>query len=157
MLMNHSYVSSLYHVVFSTKARQKVLSREHRQALTTFFAGVAKNHHFQVLATGGAQDHLHLLLSLPDSMTLAHAVHLLKGESSKFLHEKWPLAPIHWQDNYGAFSVGISNERNTQKYIRDQEVFHYRVSFEEEFKEMLEAHHLEYKEQEVFSGAKAGV
>ena len=96
------------------------------------------------LAVGGAADHVHLLLSLPRTVSVAKAVQLLKSGSSKWLHENFPkLKSFAWQEGYGAFSIGVSQRAATVKYIETQAEHHKRISSEEEFKKFLAAHEIE--------------
>jgi len=44
----------------------------------------------KALAIGGTFDHLHALLALPSTMSFAKAVQLLKGGSSKWVHDRFP-------------------------------------------------------------------
>ena len=92
----------------------------------------------------GAADHVHLLLSLPGTVSVAKAVQLLKSGSSKWLHENFPkLKSFAWQVGYGAFSIGVSQRAATVKYIESQAEQHKRISSEEEFKKFLAVHAFE--------------
>ncbi len=52
----------------------------------------------KAIAIGGIEDHVHVLLSLPATMTFAKAVQLVKGGSSKWVHEEFPrLKDFGWQ------------------------------------------------------------
>ena len=63
----------------------------------------------KVLAVGGVADHVHILVSLPGTLSVAKAIQLLKGNSSKWIHETFPKqAFFGWQEGYGAFSIGVS-------------------------------------------------
>ena len=66
--MPHSFVQNYVHVVFSTKEREKLLYKPMQPKLWSYMAGVARNHDFLVLANGGMEDHVHLLLQLPPSL-----------------------------------------------------------------------------------------
>ena len=96
------------------------------------------------MAVGGAADHVHLLLSLPRTVSVAKAVQLVKSGSSKWLHENYPkLKSFAWQEGYGAFSIGVSQRAATVKYIEGQAEHHTRISFDEEFKKFLTVHGIE--------------
>jgi REP element-mobilizing transposase RayT len=99
------------------------------------------------LAIGGAGDHVHILISLPSTLSVAKAVQLIKGNSSKWIRETLPkLRAFSWQQGYGAFSIGISGVDATVAYIRSQAEHHRRRSFRAEFLTMLRKHGLEYEE-----------
>ena len=99
------------------------------------------------LAIGGVEDHVHILLSLPTTLTLSKAIQLLKGNSSKWLHEEFQqLRFMSWQEGYGAFSIGISGVADTKNYIATQAEHHRKKTFQEEFRSFLDKHGLPYDE-----------
>ena len=86
-------------------------------------------------------DHVHLLLALPSTVSLAKAMQLLKGGSSKWIHDTHPAAEdFRWQIKYGAFSVSRSVLDQTIRYIRTQEAHHRKMTFQEEFVALLRRH-----------------
>ena len=120
--MPHSYASILMHCVWSTKERHKALDAGVRERLWAFIGGIARQNGMKALAVGGIEDHVHVLLSLPATMAVSKAVQLLKGGSSKWLHDTYPaLSRFAWQEGYGAFSVSVSHVAGTVEYIRGQE------------------------------------
>ena len=56
--MPHSYVSSVFHIVFSTKQRMQLIRPDHQSRLWNYLAGIARNHGMQMLAVGGTQNHI---------------------------------------------------------------------------------------------------
>ena len=102
--MSHSYVSLLYHCVWSTEHRQRLITPQLQKRLWAYIGGIAKQNRMKALAIGGVDDHLHMLLSLPSTTTVSKAVQLIKGGSSKWVHDMF--AEHHdfgWQEGYGAF------------------------------------------------------
>ena len=87
--MAHTYVVLLVHCVFSTKGRSKCISSDVQPRLWSFVGGIARKNGFKALVVGGAEDHLHILLSLPAAIPLAKAVQLLKGASSHWMNETY--------------------------------------------------------------------
>ena len=143
----HSFISCLVHCVWSTKRREPCLDSEIQERLWPYFGGIAKQNQMKTLAIGGASDHVHLLVSLPSTLSVAKAVQLLKGNSSKWIHETFPkLRGFEWQEGYGAFSIGVSGVDETKAYIRNQKEHHRHRSFAEELAVILRKHGLEYKE-----------
>ena len=149
--MGHTYATNLLHCVFSTKERRNVLSPEIRSRLEPYLAGIARANGFKILAGRAVEDHAHVLLSLPPSLALAKAMQLVKGGSSKWVHDTFPEArDFGWQDGYGAFSIGISGLNATVAYIENQEEHHRKRNFEAEFVAFLKKHGIEYDERYVF-------
>jgi putative transposase len=142
--MSHSHTCCLVHVVFATAERRPMIREDIQEMLDRYIGGIARENGISALAVGGTADHVHLLLSLPRTVSVAKAVQLVKLGSSKSLHESFPkLKSFAWQEGYGAFSIGVSQRVATVKYIEGQAEHHKRISFEEEFKKFLAVHGLE--------------
>lgn len=146
--MPHTYSQNYLHVVFSTKERQKLITKEFQPKLWSYMAGIGRQNGFLMLANGGMEDHAHLLIQLPATLALAKAVQLLKGSSSKWVNEHG--REFSWQEGYGAFSVSKSNINAVVKYIANQEIHHRKITFEDEFIALLEKHGIEYDPRYVF-------
>src|SRR5437588_12080900 len=84
MPMPHSYVSNLVHYIFSTKERFPFIDRELESRLWPYLGGIARENGMKALAVGGTHDHVHALLSLPATLSMAKAIQLIKGGSSKW-------------------------------------------------------------------------
>jgi putative transposase len=107
-----------------------------------------RNNGFLVIANGGMEDHVHLLIQLPAAIALAKAVQLLKGSSSRWINEHGD--KFAWQEGYGAFSVSASNLDTVKRYIANQESHHRKTTFEQEFIAFLKKHKIEYDPKYVF-------
>ena len=105
----------------------------------------------KALAIGGTTDHIHTLLSLPKTMSVSKAIQLLKGGSSKWVHDSFPEHhQFAWQEGYGAFSVSVSQMEKNIAYIEGQKEHHRKKSFQDEFLEFLSRHRIEYDPRFVF-------
>ena len=81
-------------------------------------------------------------------MAIAKAMRLIKGGSSKWIHETFPdQHGFAWQEEYGAFSVSVSQLDKIVAYIQGQPEHHRKVTFQEEFRALLEKHRIEYDER----------
>ena len=150
--MSHAYVSQLMHCVFSTKGRQKLITPELQERLWPYLGGIAREHKMKALVIGGIEDHLHLLLSLPSTMALAKAMQLIKGGSSKWIHDTFPEhRRFEWQEGYGAFSVSVTNQAKVSSYIDNQVRHHANKDFKEEFLHFLQMHDIEYDERYIWN------
>ncbi len=139
----HTFVSSLVHCVFSTKGRRKLITSEMQMRLWPYLGGIARQNGFTAIALGGIEDHVHMLLALPPTIAISKALQLLKGGSSKWVHES-VAKDFEWQEGYGAFSIGISQREDTVEYINSQGQHHQKRSFQDEFLAFLKKHGIEY-------------
>ena len=74
-----SYVSSYFHCIFSTNERRRLITPELRERLWPFMGGIARQNKMKAVEVGGVEDHVHLLLSLPSTLPISKALHLIKG------------------------------------------------------------------------------
>jgi len=143
-----SYVSSYFHCVFSTKERRKFITPQLQERLWPFLGGIAKQNGMTAEIIGGMEDHVHILLSLPAIMPISKAMQLIKGGSSKWIHETFPeQRTFAWQEEYGAFSVSVSQLETITRYIKNQKKHHQHRSFQEEFLMLLKKHRIEFDER----------
>jgi REP element-mobilizing transposase RayT len=149
--MGHSFTSSLYHCAFSTKERRPCITAELQSRLWPFLGGIARENRMVAPAVGGVEDHIHILLSLPSTMSIAKAIQLLKAGSSLWLHEMFPeQRGFAWQEGYGAFSLSVSQAERTKSYIESQAEHHRKKTFQEEFLTFLKKHNMDYDERYVW-------
>ncbi len=146
--MSHSYSNNHVHAVYSTKDRRNLIPPEFEKRLYSFIAAIAAGHNIPLVAAGGMANHSHLLFVLPATMSLANAINLFKTNSSRFLHERG--LGFQWQNGYGAFSVSVSQLEPVTTYIRDQRKHHEKMTFDEEFLELLKNAGVSYDPKYVF-------
>ncbi len=79
-----------------------------------------------IIALGGVADHVHLLVRLPLTISVAQAVKDIKGSSGHLLAriamERDTF--FKWQGSYGAFSVSFRDLDMIVEYINHQEEHH---------------------------------
>jgi REP element-mobilizing transposase RayT len=147
--MSQSLANVLVHIVFSTKDRHPFLSDDALQmAVHKYLAAVCAQLHCGAITVGGADDHVHLLARQARTITLASWVRELKRSSSLWIKEL-PEGPgvFQWQTGYGAFSVSQSQSSAVERYIARQKAHHRRVSFQNEFRTLLDRHQIGYDER----------
>lgn len=146
--MANTYTSLHYHVIFSTKNREPLLSIEVRERVWRYMGGIARANEMTALEIGGVADHVHVLVSLPASQAIAKAVQLIKGGSSHWVRENIAgLNGFAWQDGYGAFTVSESQVAAVRDYIRQQEEHHRVKTFTEEYRVFLARHQVVFDER----------
>jgi putative transposase len=149
--MAHTFTKLVYHCIFSTKGRARLITPDIRKRLYAYIGGILREHGSTSLRAGGTEDHVHLLIELSATMQIAEAMRLVKANSSKWIRETFPIhAGFAWQTGYAAFSVSMSAVDDVARYLDGQEQHHRSRTFEQEFIEFLRRHNLEYDERYVF-------
>jgi putative transposase len=140
-----SYVSSYFHCIFSTKNRRPQITPQLQERIWPYLGGIARENKVKAIEIGGVADHIHMLLSLPSTLTIAKAMQLIKGGSSKWVHDTFPEQQLFgWQTKYGAFSVSVSQLDGVIRYIQTQPEHHRKRTFKEEFVALLNKHRIPY-------------
>lgn len=146
----NSFVSCLMHCVFATKERRPLIVPALQSRLWPYLGGIARESNLKALAIGGVADHVHVLLSVPATLSIAKSVQLLKGNSSKWIHDNFKEhRDFEWQEGYGAFSIGVSGIKDTTKYIQNQAEHHQKHTFREELEVFLKKHGMECVEHDL--------
>ncbi len=146
--MANTYSSLSYHLVFSTKNRVNYIKPEIENRVWAYIGGVARKHKMTALQIGGIENHIHALIIAPPTLSPSQIAQFLKGDSSKWIHEEFPMIKdFAWQDGYGAFTVSKSNFADVIEYIKNQREHHHKKSFQEEYLSLLHKHEIEYDER----------
>jgi putative transposase len=136
--MASTHLALNYHVVFSTKDREPRIDTGWRDRFHAFLGGSARSLDVVPMAVGGVADHVHLLLGLRATHTLAAVMRDIKVASSRWIHEEIGVKGFAWQEGYGAFTVSPSHIQPVRGYIAKQEEHHRVRSFQEEYVILLE-------------------
>ncbi|MCX8035612.1 MAG: IS200/IS605 family transposase [Candidatus Sumerlaeia bacterium] len=149
--MSQSLSRILIHAIFSTKNRIAHLTPAIRRDLYPYAATVLANMGCPPIQIGGMDDHIHIFCVLSKSLSVAQFIENIKKPTSRWLKTKDPaLQEFHWQNGYGAFSVSQSRMPNVRQYIRNQEIHHKTVSFQDEFRKFLKEYGVAFDEQYVW-------
>lgn len=133
--MSHRFTSLLTHLIFSTKNRYPHLRRDFARECHLYLVGIIDNYGGKSIVVGGSTDHVHLLLDLPATESVADFVRMLKSNSSKWIHEKWPRrSEFQWQSGYAAFAVSRSARDHVISYIERQEEHHQKMTDRDEIR-----------------------
>ncbi len=146
--MTHSYRVHFYHCIWSTKQRCAFIIPKVQMHLYTYINGIITNQSGNLLEIGGMPDHVHLLLKLSDDQQYSHFIRNVKASSSSWIHKNFPdMQEFAWQEGYGSFSVSYSALKTVQNYIQNQEKHHKNMTFEQEYRRLLQLHDTPYDER----------
>lgn len=120
--MHRRSFSHLYvHLVWATWDRLPVLDARMRNAVYACIQGECQELRTEVLAIGGIEDHVHLLVRIPTTVAVASLAKQVKGTSSHLVnHQAAPGVGLKWQGGYGAFSISRSHLARVTTYVLEQ-------------------------------------
>jgi REP element-mobilizing transposase RayT len=150
--MANTYSELIYHVIFSTKRREPLISAGLCSDLYAYIGGIVRARKSMLVEIGGMPDHLHLVIRMCPDLSVAELVRLVKADSSKWVNERPDsIGRFGWQEGYGAFSVSSSQLPGVCEYVQRQSEHHRTRAFQEEYVEFLRRHEIEFDESYLWS------
>ena len=149
--MPQSLSKVVIHFIFRTKDRYPWLNAEIRPRVHAYLATICRDAGAEALRIGGVVDHAHVVTTLPRALSQAGLIESIKKKSSKWIKGlSAEYRSFYWQRGYAAFSVSPSQLDSLVTYVDEQEEHHRRRSFQEEYREFLRKHGVEYDERYVW-------
>ena len=149
--MPQSLSKVIVQIIFSTKNREPFLDSDVRPRMHAYLATICRDLGAELVRVGGVADHVHVVTTLPRTVSQAQLVEQIKKASSKWIKE---LDPRHrlffWQRAYAAFSVSPSQLEAVLQYIEAQQEHHRTRTFQEEYRELLRKHGVDFDERYVW-------
>lgn len=139
-------IQSLYHVTFSTFNQEETIKTNGQKVLFKYIWELLKNKNCELYRINGTANHLHLAMSLQPLIALDSIVKDIQHSTTEFIEES-RLFPdfTGWQDGYVAFTHSFKEKSILTGYIKDQEKFHEKNTFDQELAALLRAHGIEEK------------
>jgi REP element-mobilizing transposase RayT len=148
--MPQSLSNIIIHLVFSTKERRALLDDSWRPNLHQYITGILRSYKAPLLRVNSASDHIHIAFQLPRTENTSHLVKEIKVGSSVWIKQNQNEQLFQWQQGYGAFSVSPNHVDGLIKYIDDQQIHHQKISFQDEFRHLLNRYHVDFDERYVW-------
>ena len=137
--------------VFSVKNRQNLIKDKYEQEIHKYLSSIVKSYSQKFIIINGTENHIHILVSIKPNISISDLIKVVKSSSSKWINEKeWFARKFTWQKGYGAFSYSYSQLNKVIKYIENQKKHHKSISFEEEYKKLLDSFAIDYDEKYIF-------
>jgi REP element-mobilizing transposase RayT len=134
MKMRHKHTELYLRLVWGTWDRLPLLTPDVQAPLYACIQAECKALGVEVLAIGGITDHVHLLVRIPPTISVAELVKQVKGSSSHLVTHRLPGGgTFKWQGGYGAFTVSTSEVPRIREYILRQEEHHRDRTLEEKY------------------------
>ena len=128
---SHSVYDLKYHIVFCTKYRYRILTGQIATRTRELIREICQTNYVDIVSGSMSPDHIHLLISVPPSMSISKIVQYIKGKSSRKLLQEFDVLKKRywgqhlWARGYFVVTVGNVNTEDVQRYIEQQED-HYR-------------------------------
>lgn len=140
-----TYTQLIYHIVFSTKYREPTLIKDDRRRLFAYIHQLLTNKNCHLYRINGVEDHLHILTYIHPTIAIANLIKDIKLASDDLIKEEKIFPDFQgWQDGYGAFSETIKAKEKLMNYIKNQEEHHRTISFEDEYKFLLNEYEIKF-------------
>jgi putative transposase len=120
-----SYAEIYLHLVWGTWDRHPLLTGDRVETVYRAIHHECTGMGAEVIAIGGMEDHVHLLVRVPASLAPSDLVKQVKGASSHLVNPvHGRAATFRWQGRYGAFSVSRQHVERIRRYVLNQEAHH---------------------------------
>ena len=133
---SHSLYDLKYHLIWCTKYRYRVLTGEVGIRARDLIREICAANYVDIVSGSMSPDHVHLLLSVPPTLSISKVMQYIKGKTSRKLQQEFEhLRKRYWGQHlwargYFAVTVGNVNEQQIQEYIQNQEAHHAQDNFE---------------------------
>ena len=149
--MAQSLSKVVLHIIFSTKDRESWLDSDVRPRMHAYLAAVCRDLGAQLVRVGGVADHVHIVTTLPRTLSQAQMIERIKKVSSKWIKTlDARYRGFFWQRGYGAFSVSPSQLEAVLQYVDTQQEHHRTRTFQDEYRELLRRHGIDFDERYVW-------
>ena len=123
--LSHSKWRCQYHVVFAPKYRRKEIYGELRADIGQILRKLCEQNGVEIIEANACPDHIHMLLSIPPTISIAKFMGYLKGKSTLMIFDrhanlKYRYGNRHfWCRGYYVDTVG-RNRNAIEAYIKNQ-------------------------------------
>lgn len=124
--LSHTRWKCQYHIVLVPKYRRKVEYGKLRKDIGAIIRRLCEYKHVEIIEAHAMPDHIHMLLSIPPSISVSDFMGYLKGKSTLMIFERHAQLKykygrrVFWAKGYYVSTVG-GNKAVIEKYIREQE------------------------------------
>ncbi len=149
--MANTYTQMHVHFVFAVESRVSLIAPTWRDELYRYITGIVQKYDHKLLAIGGMDDHIHILVGLRPTQSVSELMLNVKSASALWVNKKKLSAGrFEWQKGYAAFSYSRSHVPAVIDYILHQKEHHVRQSMRDEHILLLRKFEVEYNEDYVF-------
>lgn len=123
--MADTYTEIYYHLVWTTKMREEMITWEVEAALYPCLKAICRKEGMTIHALNGMPDHVHLACTLPATVAVSDLMHNLKGSSAHLVnHLPGGRLALAWQPGYGALTFVGRDLARVTAYVQNQQQYH---------------------------------
>ena len=123
--LSHTKWNCKYHIVFCPKYRRQEIYGKIKEDVGKILRKLCEAKGVEIIEVEACPDHIHMLVSIPPSLSVAQFMGYLKGKSSLMIFDrhanlKYKYGNRHfWCRGYFVDTVG-KNEKKIAEYVRNQ-------------------------------------
>ena len=149
--MANTFTQIHLQIVFAVQNRISLIAPLWETELYKYVTGIVQNNDHKLLAINGVTDHVHLFIGMRPTQALSSLMQTIKRNSSVWINENgFTTGKFSWQEGYGAFSYSRSQLRNVIHYIENQKLHHKKITFIQEYTELLRKFEIDFDERYIF-------
>jgi putative transposase len=149
--MSDTYTQIHIQCVFAVKYRQATIVESLKDPLEKYITGITQNHGHKIIGINSMPDHLHMFFGMRPTQSISDLMKLVKGESSEWVNKnRLTKQKFQWQSGFGAFSYHRSCLKAIADYVENQQLHHKKVTFLEEYRNLLKEFEIDYSEPYLF-------
>jgi len=136
--MKIEYCNLYTHFILITRDRVACIFEKHRERIEKYITGIINNNHSKLYSIYANPEHVHFIASRSPRIPEELLATIGADSSSKFINDnKLVNGVFYWQESASAFSVSKSDVDKVCKYILNQPRHHKKVSFAEEYNQLM--------------------
>ena len=147
----NSYRQILYHIVFCTYNRENSIPFDHQEALYKYIWGIITKRNGVLYRINGMENHIHILSDLHPTVALSNFIKEIKTASNTWMKETGNYPNFtSWAEGSCCLTDAYRDKEMLVNYIKNQKEHHKKVTFEEEYRALLDEHGVVVDERYVF-------
>src|SRR5687767_10857073 len=149
--MANTYTQIHIQIVIAVKYREAMIDRVWKERLHQYITGIVQNQKHKMLAINSMPDHLHFFFGMRPHQSISDLMRMVSSDSSEWINNNgFTQKHFHWQGGFGAFSYRKRSVPTITNYIANQELHHKKITFLNEYKNLLKEFEVEYDNQYIF-------
>mgnify|MGYP003290347784 CR=1 FL=1 len=146
-----AHLNLTYHIVWRTKCSQRTINETYERELYAYILGMCNEKKCHLYRINSMPDHVHMCVEIHPTLAVSEFVRVIKQETSKWLKEKRHKFPMFegWGNGYAGFTYAAADRPTVINYIKNQKEHHHKMTFREEYEDLLREFGLDPKEDKL--------